>query len=304
MKSPLTNSFNVSLEEEITCQSIIDAYDNDYNIDVREYFKGVDFVKIYKCLDTGYRFYFPFSIVGKSQLYEELQKRSGYYKLRLEHQVAEAFFKANDSVLEIGCGNGFFLKKLQQQGLSCTGLEFNEDAIKDGQDQSIRILKQDIIEHAKTHYGHYDVVCSFQVLEHITEIHDFIRASIESLKTGGKYIIGVPNNNPFLYRYDKYHTLNLPPHHMGLWDKQSLKNLQKYFNIRLDNLLIEPLQIYDYEYYFKIQIQHLKCQSIFIGNIAEMMLLSMRSTKIRLKLQRIISRFVQGRNLLAVYTKL
>lgn len=304
VKSPVTDKCNVIFEEELVCQLIIDAYKKDLNIDVSEYFEGIDSVKIYRCLDTGYRFYFPFSIRGRSELYKELEKQPWYYGVRLEHQLTESFLKANDSVLEIGCGRGFFLERLSQRGMMCTGLELNEDAVRSGQDKGINILNQDIGEHAKEHYETYDVVCSFQVLEHITNVLDFIQASLKAMKVGGKLIIGVPNNNPFLYKYEKYHTLNLPPHHMGLWDTRSIVNLQKYFSIRLDRILIEPLQKQEYEHYFKLQAQHVKTKSELLGRVFEIILLYMRPTRIRWKLQKAVSRFVQGRNILAVYTKI
>jgi len=242
-------------------------------------------------------------MAGDSQLYEHLRKKPGYYGIRQEHEVAEAFFEANDLVLEIGCGDGFFLKNLQQKGIIVTGLEFNEDAVIFGQKQGLNILNQDIAVHAQQHPEKYDVVCCFQVLEHITEVHNFIAASLEALKIGGKLIVGVPNNNPFLYEHDKYHTLNLPPHHMGLWDATSLANLEKVFNMRLERILIERLQGDEREYYFKIQAQKLKAKAKPLGVVYEKILLSMRPTRIRWQLQKTIARVVQGRNILALYIK-
>jgi 2-polyprenyl-3-methyl-5-hydroxy-6-metoxy-1,4-benzoquinol methylase len=303
VKSPVTNNCNVTLEDELSCCRIIDAYKRDFDIDVGEYFEYLDTVKIYKCKDTGYRFYFPFSLAGKSKLYKELQKQNDYYKVNLEHQVAEVFFNTNNLVLEIGCGYGIFLQKLQQRGISCIGLEFNEDAVQAGRNRGINILNQDVREHAKNNHETYDIVCYFQVLEHITQVHDFIQASLDTLKCGGKLIIGVPNNNPFLYRYDKYHTLNLPPHHMGLWNKKSLANLTKVFPFQLKTMLVEPLQANDYEHYFMLQAQHLKSRSTLLGKATELLLFNSYPTRIRRKLQKITSRFVQGRNILAVYIK-
>ena len=201
--SPVTYTKNIALEAELSPEIITNAYKNEYGIDINEYFKEIDTVKIYKCLDTNYRFYFPFSLAGKSKLYEALQKYEWYYGLRQEHQLAETFIDQNSQVLEVGCGNGFFLQKLQTQGTKCTGLEFNVEAIKVGCEQGLNILKQDICEHSKEYYEKYDVVCAFQVLEHICQVGDFIQAALDCLKPGGKLIIGVPNSNPYLYKYDK-----------------------------------------------------------------------------------------------------
>lgn len=303
IRSPLTNSLNVVLEEAINSEIIINLYQDEYNIDVRKYFEGINTVQIYKCLDTNYRFYYPLYLTGDSKLYEELQKQSWYYgDWKWEHQIASNFMKTNDSILELGCARGAFIDKLQQKGLRCTGLEFNEDAVRVGQEKGLNILKQSIEEHAQLNPEIYDVVCSFQVLEHISLVKDFVSACLKALKPGGKFIVGVPNNNPFLFKYDKYHTLNLPPHHLGLWNKSSLENLQKVFPIRVEKLFVEPLQ--EYEYYFKLQVQHFKSKSKLLGEISDMLLFSRIPLRVRQKLQRTISYFVQGRNIVAVYTKL
>jgi 2-polyprenyl-3-methyl-5-hydroxy-6-metoxy-1,4-benzoquinol methylase len=68
----------------------------------------------------------------------------------------------------------------------------------------------------------YDAVCLFQVLEHMHDISGFFKHVRAFIKPQGKLIISVPNNNPYLYVNDKLHTLNLPPHHMGLWTGSSL----------------------------------------------------------------------------------
>jgi hypothetical protein len=58
------------------------------------------------------------------------------------------------------------------------------------------------------------------------------------LKPGGKLIIGVPNCEPWFRRFDKYEILNMPPHHMGLWNEKVFRAIQDIFGIRLDRVLI------------------------------------------------------------------
>ena len=300
IKSPLTNTTNVILVESLSVKSIIEAYQKDYDIDVSDYFKEIDHVRIYKCMETGYKFYIPLHITGTSNLYEQLQRLTGYYQIRLEHKIAKTFLSIDDSVLEIGCGNGFFLEDIQQTCRSCTGLEFNDGAIRDAKTKNLNILAESIYEHTKNNFERYDIVCSFQVLEHIVEAGDFIQATLDCLKVGGKLIIGVPNNNPYLYKYDKYHTLNLPPHHMGLWNLESLNNLQNIFPIQVNQILVEPIQEYECDSYFKIQSQHPRKLVRLLSTI----LLKIRPIRIRRKIQNVVSIFLQGRNILAVYTKL
>jgi 2-polyprenyl-3-methyl-5-hydroxy-6-metoxy-1,4-benzoquinol methylase len=303
IQSPVTGSSNVVLEEELQVSLIIDAY-NKLNIDVSQYFKNIDSVKVYRCLDTQYRFYYPFSLNGDSKLYEELQKQSGYYRIKIEHQTAKKFIKPGAKVLEVGCGSGLFLKELEKEGMSCVGLEFNDAAIFAGNKDGLEIIKQDICEYSIKHPEKYDVVCSFQVLEHVSLAHEFISASLLTLKKGGKLIIGVPNNNPFLYQFDKYHALNLPPHHMGLWNKPSLQSLQMQFSIKLEKIIAEELHEDEHEHYFNLLIQNLKGRSEVAGTIYEFLLTKLRPFRLRFMLQKIFSSFIEGRNILVIYSKI
>jgi SAM-dependent methyltransferase len=301
--SPMTGSNNVSLEYELSSAKIIELYQNDYGIDVHNYFEDLEVIQIYKCLDSSYRFYFPFNLAGNSELYKQLDRQVGYYSLRLEHHLVEGYFQKGQKVLEVGCGSGFFLEYLQKKGLECTGLEFNEDAVQHSTRKGLKVIHQDLIDHAQSNLGKYDIVCSFQVLEHVIDITGFLNACIDSLKIGGKLIIAVPNNNPFLYKYDLYHTLNLPPHHMGLWDEISLKNLSNFFPINQDKIIVEPLQEKDYIYYLKFQITNLKSRFIFLPTLMEFLLLKIRPHRLRQYLQKNICKSIAGRNIVGIYTK-
>jgi SAM-dependent methyltransferase len=304
IQSPVTGSENVVLEEMISSSKICHAYLEACSINVEEYFLTLDAVSIYKCLDTNYRFFYPFTMSGDGKFYEDLQKRGGYYQIRHEHEAAKEFIKPGDKVLEVGCGNGFFLKELNQRGASSQGLEFNDAAINTCHESKLTVLKEDINSFSKKHLEEYDVVCSFQVLEHISDVHSFIHSSLQALKSEGRLIIGVPNNNPFLYKNDKYHALNLPPHHLGLWNRASLTNLEKFFPMKVESMLVEPLHESEYEHYFNLSTQFDSKKLDFQKKIFEILLMKLRPKRLRHNLRKIVASYAEGRNILAVYTKL
>ena len=228
IKSPLTNSTNIKLERSIKTALIIDKWQKD-GIDVSRFFVNLDEIKLYRCLDSGYRFFYPFNLEGDNQFYQDLQKFPWYYfDWKWEYNIALKQIKPGDKVLEIGCGDGSFLKKLSEKNIKVRGLEFNEEAIKKCRERGLNVTGETIQEHAQNHKNEYDVTCSFQVMEHIADIKNALTASLGVLKKGGKLIISVPNNDSFLGK-DKFNLMNLPPHHMGLWDEKSLKNLEKFF---------------------------------------------------------------------------
>ena len=252
MVSPITKSQNVSLVTEIDKNIVIQNYKDECNIDVSRYFADVDNIKIYKCEDTGYKFYYPLNLSGDAVFYEDLQKNlDSYYSVwKWENKIALKQIKKTDKVLDVGCGSGKFLEKLAELNIDCFGLEFNDNAIVECLKKGYDVKKQSVEEHSKDFKNFYDVVCHFQVLEHIVEPQEFIADCIKLLKPGGKLIVGVPNNNPFLFKNDKFHTLNLPPHHMGLWSKEALAALGKFNNLEIEKIVVEPL--YNISHYLYI----------------------------------------------------
>lgn len=235
-QSPITKKHNTTLTDTFLVKDVITLYKQQLDIDVSHFFTNLSSFNLFRCNDTGYRFYYPQGLEGNGNFYEALQSKLGtgyYHTWKFENQLAYEEIKSSDKVLDIGCGTGNFLLRAQQKTKLVYGLELNEKAINECRKRGLTVFSQLIQEHSKTHEKFYDIVCMFQVLEHIYDVKDFIEASLKVLKKGGKIIIGVPNNEPYFLGYDKYCTLNLPPHHMGLWNKNVFKELALFFNLKM-----------------------------------------------------------------------
>lgn len=243
--SPITGNSS-ELVFTIDPQRIIDSYKERFDIDVRSYFEGLDEVNVYQCPDTGYRFFYPEQLEGKEELYAALQKFPWYYpEWKWEYKKAPAHIAEGSKVLEVGCGEGKYLQYLKDKlNCECTGLELNKNAVDAGKEKGIDIRYELVQEHAKNNECVYDVVCYFQVLEHIGDISDFIKASVKCLKPGGTLLICVPNNEPFLFKHIKYEALNLPPHHMGWWNTESLTKLAPYYGLEAKDVYYDPIEPY------------------------------------------------------------
>ncbi len=240
--SPLTGTTDVVLKSQLSTKHIIDKYRDDFGVDVRSYFAGLKKVDIYQCRSSKLRFYYPFSLAGDGSFYADLARvYKGYYAAwKWEHEKVFGYIEIGQKVLEIGCGRGYFLEKLKEKKADAVGLDLNPDAVEYGKQHALSILDEPIALHAQSHASMYDVVCAFQLFEHVNDVGNFLKDSIACLKKGGILAIGVPNNDSYIFKEDPYHTLNVPPHHMLLWNPDSLSYVAQLFDLDLVEIAIQP----------------------------------------------------------------
>lgn len=270
IRSPITLTGNTKFEYSIECRKIIENY-RAFNIDVSKYFAEINEISVYRCLDTDYRFFYPTNVSGDSSFYEQLQKFEWYYMpWKWEHGQAEEYLLPNMRILEVGCGNGAFIEKVKDKVTSVVGLELNQRAVERGQKRGITILNESIEQHSEKFEGTYDLVCSFQVLEHIADVRSFLEASVRLLKTNGILVVSVPNDNSFLGLDTNY--LNMPPHHMGLWSEEALRNISSIFNLKFRCIHFEPLQQYHHAYFVTTMVKYFVVKYKRVGRILRFLL--------------------------------
>ena len=277
--SPLTHKNKITKIKTISTEYISSVYKGGFDIETNSFFEGIENVDLYECDVTGYKFFAPFNVAGDGKFYEALQKYEWYYMpWKWEHQQTASLLKPGMNVLEVGCAEGAFLSKIKIDfKVNCVGLELNESACESAKSKGLEVNLETIQAYSENHIEEFDIVCSFQVLEHIDDVYSFIEAMTKTLKKGGKLIIGVPNDDSFYGKLES--VLNMPPHHMGLWNEKSLSSLTNIFNLKDPDFYFEPLQDYHKEYYDKV-IFDLKIQKMdeniskygFIGRLKNQLL--------------------------------
>lgn len=241
MKAPVFSPFNASATwvESIPAAYIRYLYARKCGLDVTRHLKGVETVDVWVCDRTGYRFYTPTDLAGDESFYQELSAvwPDYYQSKRWEFGHAARFVKDNDRVLEIGCGVGHFLKSIEGRCHSALGLEFNTEAIRN-KVTSFEMRAEPVETHAATG-DRYDLVASFQVLEHVTNPGAFLKAAVDCLRSGGRLIISTPNHEyvPHIRMED---TFNLPPHHTGLFTPDTYRALAEVYGLTIEHIIREP----------------------------------------------------------------
>ncbi len=251
--SPLTNSRNIKLVKTIDTDKLINQWQKRFKIDITEELHKHKQISLYECNQTKLKFFVPFDVAGSDNLYEKLQKNDWYYMShKWEHDIAIQDLEGCQKVLEIGCGRGDFVSRLcRDLKLSAQGIELNKSAIAHAQAKNIPVWNINLYELIHEKKSYFDAVCTFQVLEHVSEPKKFIEAMIELLKPGGKLIIAVPNSESFP-KYSDSVLLDQPPHHMTKWSPKTFKVLESISTLKLQRIKFEPLAEYHIDWYFLI----------------------------------------------------
>lgn len=228
-------------------RELIALYQSALGIDVSQTLANAGALHLLRCDACDLRFYTP-AVMGDSAFYEQLQRFDWYYQDdKPEYHCASQYVSAGSRVLEVGCGKGAFRAFLPTQ-VDYTGLEFNDMAIQKGRSAGLHIEKAFVQDFAASAPGLFDVVCSFQVLEHVADVAGFVDACASLLKTGGTLMLAVPCEDSFL-ALDQVGVLNMPPHHVNRWTDRALKSLADRLGLDVMTVWHEPLAPYHDDWY-------------------------------------------------------
>lgn len=122
-------------------------------------------------------------------------------------------FRSTGKILDIGCGAGHFLQRAMKKGWVASGTEFGERPIASCLAKGIDVRPGEL--DPSQHVPHsYDVVCMFEVLEHVTDPQGQLEKIKQILRPGGLLYITVPNFNCISRRTDaaNWSIIHYPEH--------------------------------------------------------------------------------------------
>ena len=94
---------------------------------------------------------------------------------------------------EFGCGHGLLQRQIEDAyGREVTGFDLNECALRQSASRLSRVCCYNILQRDPALHKRFDVILLFDVLEHISDEQQFLRALSFHLAPGGTLIINVP----------------------------------------------------------------------------------------------------------------
>ena len=161
-------------------------------------------------------------------------------------------------ILEIGCNLGYVGSLFIKQKHNYIGIDVQKNAINE----------------AKKNYGNknfycipfeklnkkinkkYDLICSFEVIEHLKNPIEFWNFATTSLKKNGEIVLSTPNGN-FIPKNEWYS--ELPPIHYSLFKEKTFKILKKKnYQVKFYNKYQFSYNIFFVRRMFQFKLSNLK----------------------------------------------
>src|SRR5579864_1326699 len=102
-------------------------------------------------------------------------------------------FKSPGSILDVGCGSGWFLDSMRSRGWATYGVEISESAARLGRESKDLQIYSGTLHDAKFPSEFFDYIRSNHSFEHMSHPNEILDEMHRILKPNGKLFIGVPN---------------------------------------------------------------------------------------------------------------
>lgn len=199
---------------------------------------------IVQCDGCSFVYSYPY-VAGDKRFYDLAYQRTGYPVWKWEFQIAlERIVSASSPhfrVLEIGAGNGAFVRRLTESGAvrpeNITTTEYSDYGRSRIESLGIKCLPKDVRELQE---GTFDAICMFQVLEHLDGLDGLFEKLTASLNPGGSLFLAVPNDRRIEFNETNGALLDMPPNHIGRWNRKAFTRIAERSGLRLRDHSVEP----------------------------------------------------------------
>jgi SAM-dependent methyltransferase len=148
------------------------------------------------------------------------------------------------TLLDIGCGTGYFAAFMKEAGWQVTGMEVNEKARSFAKEQfNLEVISDPDLSSAEK--GYFDCITLWHVFEHFYDPVKYFTAVSRLLKPGGKCIIAMPNCNSFdAGHYGKFWAAWDVPRHLWHFSPDTLTIFSEKNGFVIDSVMRLPADVF------------------------------------------------------------
>ena len=219
-------SFRVKFEERLPIE--------DINFSARRAPSKIHF-RLVECDGCGLIFSNP--IFQKTYILEKYynaeyiqEEQTSNYLVAYREEFLKVFKSVDyvDSLLEIGCADGFFLRFAKELGIpNVRGVEPGSDAVEKAEDDIRSFIYNGTFEEGLYEDNTFDIVCIFQVLDHVIDPLSIMKNVTRILKPGGHFLTITRNVKSWQPRIVGESCPMFDVQHIFLWDLNTIRILME-----------------------------------------------------------------------------
>lgn len=131
-------------------------------------------------------------------------------------------YRKTNKILDIGCGIGYFLEEAKKRNWEVYGTELSEKSVEVCIQKGINV-KEGVLNPVNYELEMFDVIMSFEVIEHINNPTSELKNMYSILRKGGLVYITTPNFNSLLrYRLKAAYNIITYPEHLTYFTPKTL----------------------------------------------------------------------------------
>lgn len=121
-------------------------------------------------------------------------------------------YRKHNRILDVGCGDGYFLETAKAKGWEVYGTEFTSKAVAICREKGITMFEGTILDVPQQ--LEFDVITTFEVIEHMNNTSEFAAHTQALLRPGGLFYFTTPNFNSLSRRRLKgnWRVIDYPEH--------------------------------------------------------------------------------------------
>ncbi len=224
---------------------------------IKPIFKRED-IFIFRCIDCGV--VFLGNDLGERDI-KGLYKYYGYSafsnhlspvtKIRYE-RLLDSFerYRKNNTIIDVGCGAGYFMLSASNKGWQADGTEISEEAIKLAEEKGQHVFKGGIMS-LDLGKGKYDIATLFELVEHASNPEDIIKKLSYVLRPSGLIYITTPNYNSLTRRLFGNRWSLFHKEHLFYFTDKTLKVLLEKYGFRIKMIRTENISLMEISKIFK-----------------------------------------------------
>ncbi|MEZ4739924.1 MAG: class I SAM-dependent methyltransferase [Flavobacteriales bacterium] len=141
-------------------------------------------------------------------------------------------YRRTGKLIDVGCGAGMFLERAALRGWEVHGTEYGDRAVAACKARGVGIIEGPL-DPANYAPGSFDVVCSFEVMEHLAHPKEEMERMLKILRPGGLLYITTPNYACIGHRLSgaEWNVVNYPEH-LTYFTPSTLRRMAKSAGLR------------------------------------------------------------------------